>query len=332
MIEGKKSALILTLKILKEYSDENHYLTQQDIISKMIELYGVELERKTISSTINLLIELDYDIYKSPKGGYCLLSRVFDNSQISFLIDAIFSSKAIPGKESKEMINKLSSFLSVYNRKNYDYLYKSIEINRTSNREVFYNIDIINEAIQKGKKISFQYEGYDEKGKKIMRMNGYRFRVSPYYLVNNFGKYYCLSYYRYNDLSTFRIDLMYNIKILEDRDIVPIIETPGNENGLDIVKYINENVYLFGGEVIAVELVVKEANSLIYIYEWFGNNVEVYIEADKLKLKVVCNKRAFYYWIMQYNNQFEVVSPQEVIDMIVNTVNELIKTYEIKVN
>lgn len=330
MLEGKKVALILILNILKEYSDENHYLTQQDIISKMIELYGIELERKTVSSSINLLIDLDYDIYKSPKGGYCLLSRVFDKSEISFLIDAIFSSKSIPGKESKEMINKLSSFLSKYERNNYEYLYKSSEVNRTSNKEVFYNIDTINEAIKKGKKISFQYEGYDEKGKKIMRMNGYRFRVSPYYLINNFGKYYCLSYYRYNDLSTFRIDLMYNIEILEDKDIAPVNEIPGYENGLDIVRYINENMYLFGGEVITVEMIVKEPNSLIYIYEWFGSNVFVYTENDLLMVRVICNKRAFYYWIMQYNNQFEVVSPKEVIDEIIDTAKNMLETYKDK--
>ena len=48
MLEGKKVALILILNILKEYSDENHYLTQQDIISKMIELYGIELKENRL--------------------------------------------------------------------------------------------------------------------------------------------------------------------------------------------------------------------------------------------------------------------------------------------
>ena len=73
-IDGKKGSLILILKVLEEYSDNDHYLTQQDIINKISSLYGLELERKTIGANINLLIELGYDIVKKEKGGYCLLS------------------------------------------------------------------------------------------------------------------------------------------------------------------------------------------------------------------------------------------------------------------
>ena len=36
-IDGKKGSLILILKTLEEYSDSNHFLTQQDIIDKMVQ-------------------------------------------------------------------------------------------------------------------------------------------------------------------------------------------------------------------------------------------------------------------------------------------------------
>ena len=48
MIANKKTSIILILKVLEEYSDENHYLTQQQIIDKVDELYGIELERKSV--------------------------------------------------------------------------------------------------------------------------------------------------------------------------------------------------------------------------------------------------------------------------------------------
>jgi predicted DNA-binding transcriptional regulator YafY len=47
-------------------------------------------------------------------------------------------------------------------------------------------------------------------------------------------------------------------------------------------------------------------------------------------VRVICNKRAFYYWIMQYNNQFEVVSPKEVIDEIIDTAKNMLETYKDK--
>ena len=139
MIINKKSSLILILKVLEEYTDEDHLLTQQQIIDKISQLYNIDLERKSVSNSISLLIELGYDIVSIPRKGYCLLSRLFDDSEITFLIDAIFSSKSISGKQAEQLANKCSSILSKYKRKNYSYLYKSEEINRTENKDAFFD-------------------------------------------------------------------------------------------------------------------------------------------------------------------------------------------------
>ena len=74
MIINKKSSLILILKVLEEYTDEDHLLTQQQIIDKISQLYNIDLERKSVSNSISLLIELGYDIVSIPRKGYCLLS------------------------------------------------------------------------------------------------------------------------------------------------------------------------------------------------------------------------------------------------------------------
>ena len=164
-IEGKKASLLLVLKVLEEYTDNDHYLTQQEIIDKIDSKYGVLLERKTISSNINLLIELGYDICKGAKGGYALLFRVFDSSEIKFLIDAIYSSKLINGNQASNLADAISKTLSKYERKNYNYLHKSNEINRNINNDFFYNIELINEAIHNNKMISFQYITFNKSGK-----------------------------------------------------------------------------------------------------------------------------------------------------------------------
>ena len=65
MIDNKKSSIILVLKVLSEYSDEEHFLTHQDIIDKIYSIYGLEFERKSIAYSIDLLIELGYDIIKT---------------------------------------------------------------------------------------------------------------------------------------------------------------------------------------------------------------------------------------------------------------------------
>ena len=183
MIENKKASILLVLKVLEEYSDENHYLTHQNIIDKIDELYGIELERKSIASSLLLLEELDYDIVKGPRGGFALLSRNLESSEVTFLVDAIFSSKSISGKQARELTKKVSSGLSKYDRKSYEYLNKSSEIVRTTNAEVFYNIEVINEAIKRGKWVGFKYVDYDENGNETLRFNGYVYHCSPWSIL-----------------------------------------------------------------------------------------------------------------------------------------------------
>ena len=56
MIINKKSSLILILKVLEEYTDEDHLLTQQQIIDKISQLYNIDLERKSVSNSISLIM------------------------------------------------------------------------------------------------------------------------------------------------------------------------------------------------------------------------------------------------------------------------------------
>ena len=55
--EPKKLALIRIWQILKEYSDCDHPLTQDDIARHLESDYGIVIERKAISRNISLLKE-----------------------------------------------------------------------------------------------------------------------------------------------------------------------------------------------------------------------------------------------------------------------------------
>ena len=62
MMLDKKKALFYIVDIFKEYTDKDHCLTQQEIIDKLFNIYQLSLERKTVASNIELLIENGYDI------------------------------------------------------------------------------------------------------------------------------------------------------------------------------------------------------------------------------------------------------------------------------
>lgn len=329
MIENKKASILLILKVLEEYSDEDHFLTQQDIIDKVDELYGIELERKSVAFSISLLQELDYDINKSPRGGYALLSRDFDNSEIRFITDALFSSKCLNGKQAADLSKKLNSCLSKYQRKDYNFIYKSNEINRSENKEVFYTLELIEEAKRRGKRISFQYLTFDENGKPITKRDGFRYIVSPYYSVNSGGRYFLICNYRekYRAITWFRIDYMINPKIEDEWPIKPLESLEGMEN-FDIATYLNDNIYLLDGDVIKATFRIDWPNAVQYIVDWFGKNARVYKKDDLLYADIKCNESALFYWYMQYSETFTIVSPQSLIDRAKTEAERILKKYE----
>ena len=329
MVENKKASILLILKVLEEYSDEYHFLTQQDIIDKVDELYGIELERKSVAFSISLLQELDYDINKSPRGGYALLSRSFDNSEIRYIVDSLFSSKSISGKQAAELSKKLNSCLSKYQRKDYNFIYKSNEVNRSENKELFYTLELIEEAKRRGKRISFQYLTFDENGKPYTKMDGYRYIVSPYYSANSNGRYFLICNYRekYRAITWFRIDYMLNPKIEEEWPMKPIESLEGVKD-FDIAKYLNDNIYLLDGEIIKATFLIENPSYVQFVIDWFGRNARTYKKDSKLYADIKCNESALFYWYMQYSECMTIVSPQSLIDRAKKEAERIIQKYE----
>ena len=52
---NQKLRILYVRQILREYSDESHYLTVQDIIDKLEQLYGVTAERKSVMDDLAAL-------------------------------------------------------------------------------------------------------------------------------------------------------------------------------------------------------------------------------------------------------------------------------------
>lgn len=81
-----------------------------------------------------------------------------------------------------------------------------------------YTISLLFEAIKDKKRVAFKVIDYDKNGNEVYRLNGFVYKVSPYFLVNNTGRYYLLCNYRadYKTLNTFRIDYLKDIEIMEN--------------------------------------------------------------------------------------------------------------------
>ena len=332
MIENKKASILLILNVLKEYSDEDHFLTQQDIIEKVNQLYGIELERKSIAFSIYLLQELGYDVNKSPRGGYALLARTFDSSEIRFITDALFSMNSLSKRQATSLAKKVNSCLSKYQRKDYNYIYKCGDFKSYENADLFYNLELIEEAKKRGKRISFQYLTFDENGKPYTKMDGYRYIVSPYYSVNSNGRYFLMANYRekYRPIQLFRIDYMVNPQIEEEWAIKPIKSLEGMEN-FNVYKYLKDTVYLLEGEVCVACFKIEKPSAIQYVVDWFGNNARLYNRNGNQYATVIGNENALFYWYMQYSESITVFSPQTLVNRVREEAERILQKHGTKI-
>lgn len=325
---NKKLYIMYILKTLREYSDENHPLRQVDIISKIKSNFDVTLDRKTVSRTLDSLIDMGIDIVRLDGGGCYIADRELEPSEITYLIDAVFSSKSISSKQALNLTKKLSQMLSVYKRKKYNYMYKTEEINRTDNKQLFYTIDQISEAVEEGKQISFNYDRYyfDEEQKSKQKEKEYI--INPYFMVNNQGKYYLVCNYDYfDDIANYRIEQIKNVKIL-DTPIKPITQIKGCEKGLDKAKYINENIYMFNTNTVSAKIKIHNPYAVNYVLEWFGKDTYISKEKDEIFATVRANETSLIYWCLQYGESVELVAPKSTRKEIKEIVENMSKCYK----
>lgn len=321
---NKKLSILYTLQILKDYSDENHLLSQNEIAKKIYNVYGMECERKSIGTNIDSLIDFGYDIVKTNSGCF-LAGREFEASEIRFLIDAVFSSKSIDSRHSRELSNKLSNLLSSYQRRQYKYIYKASELNRTDNKELFYNIDIINEAIEKNKQIQFEYSRFHYKDN-VKKKKPYV--VNPYFLINNQGKYFLVCNYDYFDeIGNYKLERIRNIRIL-DSEIKPINQVKGFEKGLDIAKYANENIYMFASDSVKATVRIYYEWATAYVEEWFGKNARFYEKDNNIYADITANESSLIYWCLQYGEVVEVIEPKQCRERMKSIIDLMAKRYD----
>ena len=215
-----KLKLLYVKDFLDKQSDEEHPVSVEDI-NEMLLSKEIECERKSIYSDVKTLKEYGMDILsvRQPKTGYCVCSRDFELPELRLLIDAVQAANFITPKKTKELIKKIGTLCSVSQAK---MLEKQVYIekrHKCSNEEIYYNIDIINRAIQSGKRISFIYQKrqLDTAENKVVTEEK-EFSVSPYAMIWSNDHYYLIANnQKYNNLMHTRIDRMKKVEILEER-------------------------------------------------------------------------------------------------------------------
>jgi len=156
--------LFYLYQILEHYTDEGHPLTTNQLRRLMEEKHGIPMHRTTMYSDIELLRKAGVDIhsYRAKANQYYLESRKFELAELKLLIDAVESSRFMTEEQSRKLVNKLVTLTSTANA---DKLKRNLYVSgrvKAANKQIFYIVDAINEAINQGRQISFQYIDWHE--------------------------------------------------------------------------------------------------------------------------------------------------------------------------
>ena len=322
--ESKKLALLRILEILQRDTDAEHPLTHSEIAERLLREYGIELERKAVGRNISLLLEADYDVVTTKRGVY-LNERKYEPSEIRMLIDGVLSSRHIGVRHSRDLIEKLASEENKYFRKNIRHIYSVGDFNKVDNREVFYSIDIVHEAIEAGKMVEYDYNKYGVD--KRLHKTSFQ-RISPYQLILHNQRYYLMGYSSYwGHMVYHRLDRITNMTV-SPRNAVPIREIKGFENGIDYKNLTTAMPYMFSDAPETVEMLAAEW-IIDQVIDWFGKDIRIdQTEAEGVcKVTLKASPTAMLFRAMQYTSECEIIKPEALRERIKLTLKEAMEKY-----
>lgn len=322
---NKKMLNMLILEILRKYSDENHALTQQEIIRLLDKNYGMECDRRSVKNNILYLKELGYDI--SMEKGYRLMDREFDDAELRILIDSVLFSKSISTRQAKGLIKKLQDMASNFFNAKVSHVCNLPDLPRTTNKQAMYALDTINDAISEHKKISFTYNimGTDFK---LHPKREEPYIVNPYQVVANNGRFYLIGNYdKYDNVGHYRVDKMTDVRMLNVK-AKPMKEIPELADGLNLPKHMAEHIYMFSGPSITVHLRTT-ADMMSELTDWFGTDFRILSQnGDEITARITCNENAISYWALQYGPYVEILKPESLRNQLRNVIGEMYQKYQ----
>ena len=307
---SEKTRLIVLYKYFYEYTDEEHQVTYDDILS-YLKANDVPANNKTVRDDINILIGLGYDIVRevSKPNRYFMGDREFEAPEVKLLIDAVSSSRFITEKKSRDLAKKLGNLTSKHQRKALNRNIRATHRVKTDNKEIYYIIDTVNEAINKKRKIAFRYTEYDANAEKVLRNDGEVYELSPYALFWNEDYYYVVGWSdKHANVSVFRTDRLYKPEILAAKAVA-------RPKGFKLEDYSKRIFEMYDGEPVEVSLKCRN-EFMKYIVDRFGSDLSVSaVDDEHFAVTVeVSLSPTFYGWVFQFAGGVRILSPEKAVE------------------
>ena len=316
----KKDRLLFLLELLNRETDEEHPITVAEIIDRL-NAVGFTATRKTVAKDIDTLLAHGVDVVcnKSRQNKYFIGNRAFELPELTLLVDAVQAAKFISVRQSRKLIEKLSSLTSVHqavrlNRQ----LYVEKQV-KSVNEKVFYTVDLLQTAIQTKRQVTFQYFEYTAAKKKVLKHGGQVYVFSPYSLLWNNDSYYALGFSEsHGKVVSFRVDRMSNPKLTE----LAAVPKPKDYR---VEEYTKSVFSMYDEETRTVTL--RCENSLMKsIIDRFGTKVKTTV-VDKEHFSAMVEvsvSPTFFGWVVSFGGRMEIAAPEDVVERYLNLLRGIV--------
>lgn len=340
--EPKKLALLRILQILQEDTDADHPLTQAEIAEILNNRYGIVIERKAIGYNLSLLKEAGYEI-ESGRAGSFLAEREFDDMEIRVLIDAVLNSRSITESYSKDLIKRLAKLSGKHFRPSVGHIRVTQKRFKTDNKQVYRNIELIDEAIEKGCQISYDYNQVvfplAPRRKAELIIKPFRREcVSPHGLILHDQQYYLKGYRKEPHCGyevTENLKNITNLNVLETKPAIPIESVEQEQTDprsqfvlLPLLSYRSGENRKTRFELLMPAYAVDE------FCDRFGTDCTIArIEEEGpfrscAKIGVVASEESILQWVMLFQEDVLILSPKNVRERFCRMLQGTLETYK----
>lgn len=326
---------LMVLYVLLKYSDENHFLSKDEILNKINSEYSYRgsITKSTLDRSLTAVkdfLEFHQDIFGEFKNGTdhneermvnLRIKHLFSNYEVRYLIDMVSSCEYIEIKERQELISKLLSLSSKNLLSEYrPYLYKNHVKSKCMQTDFFSNLKAIHNAIAQNKQIRFYRVQRNKNGSLLYQQdkneNDMIYVVNPYRTVVVDGFYYLICSRVPDDnteptrISNYRIDRINEVEVIENSSIFPETSIAGASKNVDTRNYITTHRMMWGGTPERIKFRCPEW-AITEIVDYFGDAYKICSsenEADMI-VEVECTLDNMLIWARRFFDFVEILSP-----------------------
>lgn len=329
MVDFSKNRVLALYRILIKYTDEQHPISMQDILTHM-EVAGRSCSEDSVLRYIKQLRnELGVDVIsgRGRNARYFIGGRLLEKEELKLIIDSVNASNFIEKSIAAKMIDKLKSTMSTYDSEELDRSVLGVNNAKAENKKILYNVNIIQEALAKGVQISFDYMGWN-KHKKLVKKSERRYTMNPWTLIWANDRYYL---YGYDVKKTGNVLNERNYRV-DKLDNIELSDTPRDGKSqfrsFNANSYVSRRMGMFSGKEQAITVRIPEYLVGAFI-DQFGKQITISEETEDLLLvtfKAVPSVILFG-WLIGLNS-VEVIEPQNVREDMINLLQHNMDLYK----